>query len=180
MRTDGSRVLPMVFLAAATAVVISWALRAHAEHLPALSASGHAVLLAAGHAHGGADVFVPPPPVSGDALANHLGLAMLAAHVMLAGIALAARLTRRWSTMDGLLGRLPFAAAVAVVAAAVAALVASVAMGSAITTDGTLEAAAVVLRYTFVLALVGSFVTGVPWRRPAVPGGAPPTPSRER
>jgi hypothetical protein len=82
--------------------------------------------------------------------------------------------------VDGLVGRLPFAAAVAVAAAAVAALVAAVAMGSAITADGTLAAAAAVLRYTFVLALAGTFVTGMPWRRPAGPGGVPPNPSRER
>jgi hypothetical protein len=152
------RVVPVVVLAAGIAGLIAWALRAHAEFLP----SGREAPHLSGHSHGTA-VYVPPPPVAGEAVANYAGLIMVALHVLLAGVALTAWGVRRWlARPHGLLAQVVFAGAVSVASALVTVVMAAVLLDTAISSGATVAAAVSVARYAFVLAVVSSTVLGLP------------------
>lgn len=163
---DAPRTTPAAVLAAGLAALIAWALRDHAEYLPS---GGVAPRLAPapGHGHGGGEVYQSPPPVAGEALANYMGLAMVALHVMLVAVVLVACGIRRWSCRPGrrspgLLARVAFAGAVAVVAASTTLAMAVVLLGAGISFPALLAAAVTVLRYAFVFVIVSSAVLGMP------------------
>jgi hypothetical protein len=147
-------------LAAGVAVLIAWALRAHAEFLPS-GRPAPRLSPASGHGHGGGAGVVEPPPVAGEALAHYAGLTMVALHVVLVGVVVVACGVRRWLS-PGLLARVAFAGAVAVAAALTTLVLAAVLLDAAITFPATLAAAVTVLRYGFVFVIVSSTVLGVP------------------
>jgi len=119
-----------------------------------------------GHA-GGVVVYALPPAVTGDALANYVGLAVVALHLMLVGVTVAAWGSRRWflpSVVDThrVLVRVAFAASVAFVSA-LATIGTAGLLGSAITFTATVAASVTVLRYSFVLVLVSLAVLDLPY-----------------
>jgi hypothetical protein len=172
MAATGLRMTPVAVLAAANAALIAWALRAHAEFLPKGPTAAHLLMAPAtsrhGHADGAAAVAELPPPVTGDALANYAGLAVVALHLMLAGVVVAVWVSRRWfrpSVVDTgrILARMTFAAMVAV-ASALVTIGAAGLLGSAISFTSAVSASVTVLRYSFVVALISSIALGMPYR----------------
>jgi hypothetical protein len=165
MDTARLRIGPVVGLAVAVSAVIAWALRDNARFLPKAVVPLHA--LAPFHDHSEGTVYVPPAPVTGAPLVNYPGLVMLAVHLTAIGIVAAAWCIRRYfrrpdRNVHSVPARLLFAVLVALAAATVTLPVAAMSLGSAILFSGTVAAATTVLQYTFVLAIVGTVVVGVP------------------
>jgi hypothetical protein len=154
------RIVPAVSFAGVAAAVIAWALRDNARFLPYKVVQRQALVQSS---HGHSD-FVPPAPVTGAPLVNYTGLVMLALHLVVAGVLLAAWLVRRVFRLEpsGVRARLSFAVMISVAAALVTIPVAAVSLGSAILFTATLAAAMTVLQYTFVLGIVGAVIFGVP------------------
>lgn len=165
------RMTRVAVVAAVNAVLIAWTLRSSAEFLPDGRTTPHMLIAAASPRHGHADgspVYEPPPAVTGDALANYTGLAVVALHLMLVGVTAAAWGSGRWfrrSFVDAhrVLVWVAFAASVAVVSASVT-VVTGALLGSAISFTATVSASVTVLRYSFVVALVSLAVLGMPYR----------------
>jgi hypothetical protein len=160
------RMMPVAVLAAANAALIAWALRAHAEFLPKGRMASH-LLMTPGHGHAGGATDGPPPAVTGDPLANYAGLAVVALHLMLVGVAAVTWWSRRWfrpPVVDTrrILVLVTFAAMVAV-ASALVTIGAAGLLGSAISFTSTVSASVAVLRYSFVVALISSVVLGMPY-----------------
>jgi hypothetical protein len=160
------RVGPVVVFAVGTAAVIAWALRDNARFLPTTVVPLHD-LVSGAHTHGEAAGYVPPAPVTGAPLANYPGLVMLAVHLTAIGIVAAAWSIRRSfrrpdRNVHSVPARLLFAALVALAAALVTLPIAAFTLGTAILLSATLAAAMTVLQYTFVLAIVGAAILGVP------------------
>jgi hypothetical protein len=159
MTTARLRVTPVVLVALGAAVVITWALRDNARFLPKAMVSRHALAQMGDHPMG----YVPPAPVTGSALVNYPGLIMLAVHLTAIIVALAAVVIRRTHrNVHSVPARLLFAVLVALAAAVVTLPIAAVALGSAILFSATVTAAMTVLQYTFVLAVAGVAIFGVP------------------
>jgi hypothetical protein len=168
MEATGLRVTPVVVPAVGVAALIAWVLRDRAEFLPSGDLVGRSLsaLGASGH-HGTGSGNGGPPAVAGDAVASYAGLTAFALHVLMIALAAAGYGMRRWSrrsTVDGqgVLARLTFAGAVAIVAALVTAAMAAVLLGTAISSTATLAASLTVLQYSFVLVVVFSAAFGVP------------------
>ncbi|MDQ3577425.1 MAG: hypothetical protein M3443_07445 [Actinomycetota bacterium] len=168
MEATGLRMTPVVVPAAGVAALIAWSLRDHAEFLPSgdLVRRSLAALGASGH-HGTGSGYGDPPAVAGEALASYAGLTVFALHVLMIAVAAAGygmRRWNRWSTVDspGVLVRLTFACAVAVVSAVVTAGMATVLLGTAISSTATLATSITVLQNSFVLVRVFSMAFGVP------------------
>jgi di/tricarboxylate transporter len=169
MADPGMRVTPVAVLVVANAVLISWAIRAHADFLPDGRMAVRVALASAFARHhaGGGAVVEPPPAVAGDALANSAGLAAVAAHLLLVGVVVVSRGSRRWlrsSLVDArrILVLVTFAGVVAVVSALVTTGTAAL-LGSAISSTATVSAAVEVLRYSFAIVLVSLVVLGLPY-----------------
>ncbi|MFC5102075.1 hypothetical protein [Kibdelosporangium philippinense] len=156
--SGGPRVAPALGFAALTAAIIAWALRDHARFLPTGAFVPRHALLTNGH-H--ATDYVPPAPVTGEAVINYPGLIMLAIHLTAAGILAAAWLVRR-HVRDQVKARLSFAVLGSLTAGLVTIPVAAITLGNAILFTGTLAAAMTVLQYTFVLVVAGTTLFGVP------------------
>ncbi|TCO52843.1 hypothetical protein [Actinocrispum wychmicini] len=157
------RVVPVIVFALAAAAVIAWALRENARFLPRSVVPLHNII---DHGHGSSG-YVEPAPVTGSAVANYPGLVMFAIHLMAVGIVAVAWLVRRRygrsdRSVHSVSARLVFAVFAALAAALVTLPVATMSLGTAILFSGTLTAAMTVMQYTFVLAVVGVAVIGVP------------------
>lgn len=155
--------VPLVALfALGSAALMAWVLRGKALFLPTDSIPTATQLGLSGSGHHSSESR-QVAPITGDALANLPGLALLGMHVMLVAVALAACAVRRfrWDT-DGIAAKLSFSFLVAATTAMVALLVATLALGPAISFANTLAAAVVILQYTFVFAIVGVLLFGVP------------------
>lgn len=166
-RMTGLRVTPVVVYAAGVAAVIAWALRDRAEFLPSDDVIRRSMSAVASPGHHGAGGFEAPPAVAGDSLASYAGLTAFALHALMIAVAVAGFAMRHWtrrSTVDGngVLVRLVFAGAVAVVAALVTAVMATMLLGAAISSTATLAASITVLQYSFVLVIAFSAAFGVP------------------
>ncbi|MEV4315385.1 hypothetical protein [Actinocrispum sp. NPDC049592] len=138
---------------------MAWSLRDNARFLPFREISRHALAQMDGHAMTG---YVPPAPVTGEAVINYPGLIMFALHLTAICIAVAAWAVRRRWNVHSVLTRVVFAGVVAIGAAAVTLPIAGMSLGTAILFSGTVAAAMAVLQYTFVLVLVGTAFFGVP------------------
>ncbi|MCX2953921.1 hypothetical protein [Lentzea sp. NEAU-D7] len=154
--------VPLVLVfALGSAALMAWVLRGKALFLPTDSIPTATQLGLSGHSHSSASRQVAP--ITGDAIANYPGLAVLGMHLMLVAVALVAYAVRRFRWQpDGTAARLGFSFLVAVATAPVTLLVATLALGPAISFANTLAAAVVVLQYTFVFAIVGVLFFGVP------------------
>ncbi|RSM77676.1 hypothetical protein DMH04_34770 [Kibdelosporangium aridum] len=148
----------MVLFAAVTAAVIAWALRDRARFLPTGAFVPRHALATNGHHQNG---YLPPAPVTGEAVINYPGLIMLALHLTTIAILAAAWLVRR-HVRDQVKARLSFAVLGSVLAALVTIPVAAMTLGNAILFTGTVAAAMTVLQYTFVLVVAGTALFGVP------------------
>ena len=155
------RVPRAIALAAVLAAVTSWALRDNARYLPTAGARPNP-LAASGHGHG--DGYQPPAAITGEALANHVGLGVFALHVLMISVVAVSCLLRRrhGTTVDGVAHRIAYSTVVAIVAALVALCMAGILLGGAISLAAGLSAAVTVLRCAFVLALAFSAVFGIP------------------
>lgn len=150
----------------ASALLMAWSLRDRAQFLPSGSlAVPVPVPVSGAHGHGGGANL--PAPVIGEPLANYTGLVFFGLHIMLpVALLVAYGVVRLFSRMgrdsESVTARLVFAAVFAVSAALVTPLLATLSLGTAITFANTLAAAVIVAQYTFVLAVVGAALFGVP------------------
>jgi hypothetical protein len=165
-KTRQLRVVPVVALALGAAALIAWALRDNARFLPKTVVPLHA-LGGSSHSHSDTSSYVPPAPVTGDAVVNYPGLILLAVHLVAIGIVVVTWAIRRYyrrtnKSVHSVPARFVFAALVALSAALITLPIAAVSLGNAILFTGTLAAAMTVLQYTFVLGIVGVAIFGVP------------------
>lgn len=138
----------------AAACLIAWVVHDGAGPQPTGSAKAHAAALL-GH-HGGANAYVPPPPVTAETLGHLLGVAVLVV-LPAALVATAARaLTRRHHGVSDLVLR---AALTAAGCAAVAALTAVLTLGGSVADETVFGAATLVGRVMFVVAAVCAAVS---------------------
>jgi hypothetical protein len=146
-------VFPEALLVVGLAVLVAWVVRGLAppslvrdgRRLPVAMSGQHA----AGH-HGGGEL-VPPSPVSDEPLANFLGQAFLAAHVLAILLLAGTRLVRRfrWGV-----GRIAFAVLAAAAAGVAAVLTARMSYQDGIGLGDALAGGAEVARYTLVVGLL--------------------------
>lgn len=161
---------PLVLLAIALAAVVAWQIRDWSSYLDVKPRPVSLLPAGAGHHAGTGGSLTPPPAIVASAVPNFAGITMLAAHVTMVSVVLAAAATRRWAAARRITAALVFAATSAVLSASMTIPLAGLTVGNAISRGNTMSAAITVLQYSFVLSLLAA-VAMHPRFAPRLPEG---------